>query len=87
LCKKRSFESTPKGKFEFINEILQDDLNKNMDIEDSIPALSVQLSVSMIYVKYCQQRAQRKRPETRRIWYNEGARKRLEYVQQKIVSA
>jgi hypothetical protein len=41
----------------------------------------------MIYVKYCQQRAQRKRPETRRIWYNEGARKRLEYVQQKIVSA
>jgi hypothetical protein len=45
----------------------------------------VQLSVSD--VKYCQQRAQRKRPETRRIWYNEGARKRLEYVQQKIVSA
>jgi hypothetical protein len=28
FVKKRSFESTPKGKFEFINEILQDDLNK-----------------------------------------------------------
>jgi hypothetical protein len=39
FVKKRSFESTP-GKFEFINEILQDDLNKNMDIEDSIPALA-----------------------------------------------
>jgi hypothetical protein len=37
---KAFFESTPKGKFEFINEILQDDLNKNMDIEDSIPALA-----------------------------------------------
>jgi hypothetical protein len=40
FVKKRSFESTSKGKFEFINEILQDDLNKNMDIEDSIPALA-----------------------------------------------
>jgi hypothetical protein len=59
-----------------------------MDIEDSIPALaSAIISVYDIRKKYCQQRAQRKRPETRRIWYNEGARKRLEYVQQKIVSA
>jgi hypothetical protein len=58
-----------------------------MDIETQYRRSPVQLSVSMIYVKYCQQRAQRKRPETRRIWYNEGARKRLEYVQQKIVSA
>jgi hypothetical protein len=57
-----------------------------MDIETQYRRSPVQLSVSMIYVKYCQQR-QRKRPETRRIWYNEGARKRLEYVQQKIVSA
>jgi hypothetical protein len=40
FVKKAFFESTPKGKFEFINEILQDDLNKNMDIEDSIPALA-----------------------------------------------
>jgi hypothetical protein len=40
-----------------------------MDIEEL--RSPVQLSVSMIYVKYCQQRAQRKRPETRRIWYNE----------------
>jgi hypothetical protein len=39
FVKKRSFESTPKGKFEFINEILQDDLNK-IWIEDSIPALA-----------------------------------------------
>jgi hypothetical protein len=59
---------------------------KNMDIEDSIPA-PVQLSVSMIYVKILSTTSPRKRPETRRIWYNEGARKRLEYVQQKIVSA
>jgi hypothetical protein len=55
-----------------------------MDIEDSIPAL-VQLSVSMIYVKIVNNEL--KGRETRRIWYNEGARKRLEYVQQKIVSA
>jgi hypothetical protein len=34
-----------------------------MDIEE---LRSPALSVSMIYVKYCQQRAQRKRPETRR---------------------
>jgi hypothetical protein len=48
FVKKRSFESTPKGKFEFINEILQDDLNKNMDIEDSIPALASAMYLCMI---------------------------------------
>jgi hypothetical protein len=54
-----------------------------MDIEDSIPALaSAIISVYDIRKKYCQQRAQRKRPETRRIWYNEG--KRLEYVQKRL---
>jgi hypothetical protein len=58
-----------------------------MDIEDSIPALASAIISVYDIQKYCQQRAQRKRPETRRIWYNEGARKRLEYVQQKIVSA
>jgi hypothetical protein len=37
---KKAFFLNPPKKFEFINEILQDDLNKNMDIEDSIPALA-----------------------------------------------
>jgi hypothetical protein len=59
-----------------------------MDIEDSIPALaSAIISVYDIRKNIVNNELKGKRPETRRIWYNEGARKRLEYVQQKIVSA
>jgi hypothetical protein len=69
------------------NEILQDDLNKNMDIEDSIPALASAIISVYDIRKNIVNNELKGRPETRRIWYNEGARKRLEYVQQKIVSA
>jgi hypothetical protein len=45
-----------------------------MDIELNTGARQCIISVYDIRKKYCQQRAQRKRPETRRIWYNEGAK-------------
>jgi hypothetical protein len=60
-----------KGKFEFINEILQDDLNKNMDIEDSIPALASAI-ISVYDIRKNIVNNELKGRETRRIWYNEG---------------
>jgi hypothetical protein len=57
-----------------------------MDIEDSIPALASAI-ISVYDIRKNIVNNELKGRETRRIWYNEGARKRLEYVQQKIVSA
>jgi hypothetical protein len=78
---------TPKGKFEFINEILQDDLNKNMDIEDSIPALASAI-ISVYDIRNIVNNELKGR-DLKHVEYGimKGARKRLEYVQQKIVSA
>jgi hypothetical protein len=58
-----------------------------MDIEDSIPALASAIISVYDIKKYCQQRAQRKRPETRRIWYNEGEKTFGICTAKKIVSA
>jgi hypothetical protein len=59
-----------------------------MDIEDSIPALASAIISVYDIRKNIVNNELKGRDQTRRIWYNEGA-KRLEYVQQKekIVSA
>jgi hypothetical protein len=83
ICKK-NFESTLKENLNSSMKFFKTISIKNMDIEDSIPALASAIISVYDIRKNIVNNELRKRPETRRIWYNEGARKRLEYVQQKL---
>jgi hypothetical protein len=40
FVEKREFDMTSEGKYRFIKEILEDDINKDMPLEDSITALA-----------------------------------------------